>query len=101
MEENKPPLIKFLGFQKDIYIEINSINRICDYYTQFFIEMSEEEKLENGYTPENHEGFLTAIDFIKSRIQEESQRFAVELELDGLGLGDSKTKSFGLGEPLK
>ncbi len=98
MEENKPPLINMISLKSKIYIDVESLDKLYDYLMKGVLEISDEEKMEKEFSEDFIEGAASSYDLLKKQLQAQAQTFAVETELDTLGLGSGKTQSFNIEE---
>jgi hypothetical protein len=102
MQNSDIPYIKMAAVQSSIFIDVNSLLSLYNFFIRQCSEMPEEEKMELGLTQENLEGRIAAFEHAKRQLKAQVNSFAIETELDMLGLGKGNTQVYKLGdEPPK
>lgn len=85
-------MIDMVSVKGNIYINVNSLDKMYDYFLKRTLEIPEEVLIENDQSEDFIEGYASAMDFLKAQIKKQVSYFAVESELDSVNLGKGLTK---------
>lgn len=78
-------LLDFMEINKDIYVKWDSVLKMINLTITSIADtknITDEEKL----------GWVCGIECLRENLNHESGKFASEIELDSLGIGDGQTK---------